>query len=202
MLYYFDNLELFPQVELFSLGRHHMSLDQYRSKINSSIWKGFAQSGVDLSQFPADKQATLANAISDQVLLAVNEMLDDMPGTPGAKNVAPDLQDKETVLWKGKPFLSLVESYIITSERIKIATGLLAKDYENYELIRIQDMDVSQNLSERVIKIGDIHITGADPSSPNITLRNVPDPNAVYEILRKAWLAARRKYGLMFREEM
>jgi len=179
-----------------------MSLDQYRSRINSSVWKGFAQSGVDLSQFPPEKQAVLAGAISDQVLLAVNDMLDDLPGPAAAKGVPVDLQDKETILWKGKPFLSLVESYVITSERIKIATGLLAKDYENYELIRVQDMDVSQNLTERVIKIGDIHITGADPSSPKITLRNVPDPNAVYEILRKAWLAARRKYGLMFREEM
>jgi len=179
-----------------------MSLDQYRSKINSSVWKGFAQSGVDLSQFAPEKQSLLANAISDQVLLAVNDMLDDLPGSQTANTAVPDLQDKEVVLWKGKPFLSFVESYIITSERIRISTGLLGKEYENYELIRIQDMEVSQNLSERVIKVGDIHITGADPSSPKITLRNIPDPNAVYELLRKAWLAARRKYGLMFREEM
>lgn len=179
-----------------------MTLDQYRSRITSSIWKGFAQSGVDLSQFPAEKQSMLASAISDQVLLAVNDMLDDLPGQPTAQAAVPDMQDKETILWKGKPFLSLVESYIVTNERIRISTGLLGKEIENYELIRIQDMEVSQHLSERVIKIGDIKITGADPSSPEITLRNVPDPNAVYELLRKAWLAARRKYGLMFREEM
>ena len=179
-----------------------MSLDQYRSRVSSSVWKGLAQSGVDLSQFPADKQTLLVDAISNQVLLAVNDMLDDIPGSAGVKNIPIDLKDEETVLWRGKPFLSLVESYIITSERIKISTGLLGKDLENYELIRVQDMDVSQNLSERVINIGDIHIMGADPSSPKLTLRNVPDPKAVYEILRKAWLAARRKYGLLFREEM
>ena len=179
-----------------------MSLDQYRSRVSSSVWKGLAQSGVDLSQFPADKQTLLVDAISNQVLLAVNDMLDDMPGAAGIKNPPTDLKDEETVLWQGKPFLSLVESYIVTSERIKISTGLLGKDLENYELIRVQDMDVTQNLSERVINIGDIHIMGADPSSPKITLRNVPDPKAVYEILRKAWLAARRKYGLLFREEM
>ncbi len=179
-----------------------MTLDQYRSRINSSIWKGFAQSGVDLSQFPAEKQSLLANAISDQVLLAINDLMDDMPGQAASQASIPDMQDKETILWKGKPFLSLVESYIITNERIRITTGLLGKEIENYELIRIQDMEVSQNLSERVIKIGDVHITGADPSSPQVTLRNVPDPNGVYELLRKAWLAARKKYGLLFREEM
>mgnify|MGYP000890521767 CR=1 FL=1 len=179
-----------------------MSIDQYRSRVNSSIWKGVAQSGVDLSQMPAEKQAALVNSISDQVLLAVNDMMDDLPGAAAGKAAVQDLAGEETVLWKGKPFLSLVESYILTSERIKISTGLLGKDYENYELIRIQDIDVAQTFSERVIKIGDIHIKGADPSSPEITLRNVPDPKVVYDILRKACLAARRKYGLLFREEM
>lgn len=179
-----------------------MILDSYRSKIGSSVWKGLAQSGVDLSQLPAEQQALLVDSISDQVLLAVNDMMDDLPGASKNMNPVPDLKDEETVLWKGRPFLSLVESYVITSERIKISTGLLGKDYENYELIRVQDIDVTQNLSERIIKIGDIHIKGADPSHPEITLRNIPDPQGVYELLRKAWLAARRKYGLLFREEM
>lgn len=179
-----------------------MSLDQYRSRINGSIWQGLAQSGVDLSQFPADKQTIIVDAIADQVLLAVNDMLDDVPGAPGVKTTITDLKNEETILWEGRPFLSLVESYILTSERIKISTGLLGKDYENYELIRVQDIDITQNLTERVINIGDIHIVGADPSSPQIVLRNIPDPKAFYEILRKAWLAARRKYGLLFREEM
>jgi len=31
---------------------------------------------------------------------------------------------------------------------------------------------------------------------------NIRDPNEVYELVRKAWLAARKKYGLSFREEM
>ena len=98
--------------------------------------------------------------------------------------------------------MSLVEFYTITNERIKIVKGMLGKDIENFELIRVQDIDISQNLSERVLKIGDITISGADASAPQIILRNVHDPNSVYELLRKAWLVARKKYGLTFREEM
>jgi hypothetical protein len=179
-----------------------MSLDQYRSRINGSVWKGFAQSGVDLSQFPAEKQTQLANAISDQVLLAVNDLLDDLPGVAGVKAAAPTTEGEETILWKGHPFLSLVESYTLTSERIKVSTGLLGKDLENYELIRIQDLDLTQNLAERTISIGDIHITGADPTTPELTLRNIAHPKEVFEILRKAWLDARKKYGLIFRQEI
>jgi hypothetical protein len=179
-----------------------MSLDQYRSRINGSVWQGLSASGVDLSQFPAEKQTQLVNSISDQVLLAVNDMLDDLPRPKDAKTASLSDTSDEKVLWQGKPFLSLVESYVITSERIKVSTGLLGKDMENYELIRIQDLDVTQNLSERVISIGDIHITGADPTTPELTLRNIPHPKEVFELLRKAWLDARKRYGLVFRQEI
>jgi len=95
-----------------------------------------------------------------------------------------------------------VESYTITNERIKIIKGLIGKDIENFELIRVQDIDIEQKVGERVLGIGDIIIKGADQSSPTITLRNIKDPQEVYELLRKAWLNARKKYGLIFREEM
>ncbi len=176
-----------------------MSLDEYRSRINAAIWQGLATSGVDLSQLTADKQTLLTDAVTEQVLIAVNDLMDDVPQ---GKFGLDDLKDEEVILWEGRPFLSLVESYVLTNERIKVANGLIGKDYENYELIRVQDIDLSQSMGERMFNIGDIHITGADPSSPNIVLRNVKESKDVYEILRKAWLAARRKYGLLFREEM
>jgi hypothetical protein len=66
----------------------------------------------------------------------------------------------------------------------------------------VQDIDIVQNVSERILGIGDILIKGADQSSPSVVLRNIHDPQEVYELLRKAWLAARKKYGLIFREEM
>jgi hypothetical protein len=50
--------------------------------------------------------------------------------------------------------------------------------------------------------LGDISIKGQDPSHPEIVLRNVAKPEDVYEILRKAWLEARKRHGLQFREFM
>jgi len=105
-------------------------------------------------------------------------------------------------LWQGRPFLSLVEFYTLTNERIKIVHGLIGKDVENFELIRVQDIDLKQTVGERMMGLGDITITGADASAPMVILRNIPQPNDVYETLRKAWLAARKKYGLIFREEL
>jgi hypothetical protein len=177
-----------------------MSVDQYRSKIKSSVWQAIAESGVNLSSLTAEQQAKLVDTVSDHVLIAVNDLMDDLPQ---AKNpVIEDLIAEEIVLWEGRPFLSLVEFYTLTNERIKIARGLIGKDFDNYELIRIQDIDVTQTVGERILNLGDIHIKGADLSHPDVILRNLNKPQEVYEILRKAWLSARKRYGLLFREEM
>mgnify|MGYP002682390160 CR=1 FL=1 len=147
----------------------------------------------------AEQQARLVDAVADEGLAMVNEILDE---AARAEKGNVTLEGEEQIIWEGRPFLSLVESYMITSERVKISKGLLGKDYENFELIRIQDIDVSRGLGERMLGLGDIQIKGADPSTPEIVLRNIKDPTAVYEALRKAWLAARKRYGLIFREEM
>lgn len=175
------------------------TVEQYRAKLKSAVWKAVADSGIDLSAMPVEQQARLVDAVADEGLAMVNEILDE---AANAEKGGIPLEGEEIVIWQGRPFLSLVESYVITSERIKVSKGLLGKDYENFELVRIQDIDVSRGLGERMMGLGDIHIKGADPSTPEVTLRNIKGPTEVYELLRKAWLAARKRYGLIFREDM
>ena len=177
-----------------------MSIEQIRAKVIGSIWQAVAQSGVDLSAIPHDQQENLVSKIADNVMATINSLQEDeIKGEVNAE-IVDDLD--ENVLWKGRPFLSLVESYLLTNERIKIVRGLLSRDVENFELIRIQDLDYKQGINERIFGIGDIMIRGHDASDPEILLRNVGDPDDVYEILRKAWLDARKRHGLEFREFM
>jgi hypothetical protein len=177
-----------------------MAIEHTRAEIIASIWQAIAQSGVDLSSVPQDQQEKLIAAIANSVLLTVNNLLDEAPEQPPADEMISDMD--EQVLWRGRPFLSLAESYLLTNERIKITKGVLGRDVENFELIRVQDIDFSQGLSERLLGIGDITIRGHDASKPQIVLRNVTKPEEVYETIRKAWLAARKRHGLLFREEM
>ena len=179
-----------------------MTINKYRAQINSYIWKAIAQSGVSLNAVPAEEQTKLVDAITEHTLIFVNDLLDDVSQPVKGMGTPLELEDEEVVVWEGRPFLSLTEFYTLTNERIKIVKGLIGKDVENFELIRVQDIDVSQNMGERVLGIGDITISGADSSNPVVVLRNVRQPNEVYELLRKAWLAARKKYGLIFREDM
>lgn len=176
-----------------------MTLEQQRAKMKSAVWKGIGDSGVDVSVLPSEQQAKIVDSVADESLKMLNDLMSEAASVTGTK---PAADDKETIIWEGRPFLSLVENYLITSERIKISRGLIGKDYDNYELIRIQDIDVSQALTERMFGLGDIHIRGADPTTPDVVLRNITNPNEVYELLRKAWLAARKKYGLIFRQEL
>ncbi len=177
-----------------------MSIESTRAEVMSSIWKAIAQSKVDLSAIPQDQQELLVGKIAENVMLTMDAILAE--GQEPAKTEKATDEQGEQIIWEGRPFLSLVEYYILTSERIKIRKGLVGRDIENFELIRVQDIDIKQGVSERIFGIGDIIIHGHDPSDPTITLRNVPKPEQVYETLRRAWLEARKRYGLQFREFM
>ncbi len=188
-----------------------MTIEKIRSQLVSSVWQAFAQSGVDLSTIPAEDQEKLVREISDRVMVTMNSVLDEVvkpetlypaAGEADVVRQEPSAEYDEEILWEDRPFLSLVEKYILTNERIKIVHGMLSRQVENYELVRIQDIDFKQNVGERVLGIGDIFIRGHDPSTPVITLRNVTSPEDVYETLRRAWMESRKRHGLQFREYM
>jgi hypothetical protein len=191
-----------------------MTIDKIRAQMISSIWQAVAQSGVDLSSISQADQEKLVGGIADRVMVSMNTVLDEIAKPDGLYSspqkagvelpeaTQPGAEFDEEVLWEDRPFLSLVEKYVLTNERIKIVHGMLSRQVENYELVRIQDIDFKQNVSERVLGIGDIFIRGHDPSHPVITLRNVSGPEEVYEKIRRAWMESRKRHGLQFREYM
>ncbi len=182
-----------------------MSLAEIKTRLKATIWQAVAQSGVDLSSLPQAELDTLVATITDGVLQEVDDILGEASGKPAAvaKEQGEDTEDdEERVLWEGRPFLSLSVDYRITSERVRITEGLLGKEREDIELVRIQDIDHKQNLTERMLNIGDVYVRSHDPSQPEVVLRNVSDPMEVHEILRRALLKARKKYNLSYREEM
>jgi len=179
-----------------------MSLEKIRAKMVSSVWQAFAQSGVDLSAVPPEQQEKLVSKVADSVLVTMDQIMgEEIQSDPGQPAAAGD-DTEERILWEGRPFLSLVEHYTLTSERLKVTRGLVGRKVENFELVRMQDIDYKQNIGERITNLGDITIKGQDASNPEIVMRNVSKPEEVYEIMRKAWLEARKRHGLQFREFM
>ncbi|MEW5959141.1 MAG: PH domain-containing protein [Chloroflexota bacterium] len=181
-----------------------MNLAEVQAKLKASIWQSVAQSGVDVSSLPQAEMDKLVGAITTGVLKAVDDLLSQASGRPAstpAARVEVD-EDEEVVLWEGRPFLSLTRHYQITSERVRITEGLLGKQREDIELVRIQDVDHKQTLTERMLNLGDVYIRSHDPSHPQVVLNNVADPLEVHETLRRAVLKARQRHNLSYREEM
>ncbi|HFQ95717.1 MAG TPA: PH domain-containing protein [Anaerolineae bacterium] len=172
-------------------------------KARERVWKSIAQSGVSVSSIPQDELETLINALLDGVMVLIDESLEDA-GLPGRSDdaLATVLESDERVLWEGRPFLSILTHYQITTERVRIVRGLLGKDRDDIELIRIQDIDFKQNMTERMLGVGDIIIRSADPSMPKAVLNNVKEPEKVHEILRRAMLNARKRFRYSVQEEM
>jgi hypothetical protein len=178
-----------------------MSVSEMRAKINASIWQAVAQSGVDVSALPQKEVDKLVRVITEGVLQEVDNLLDEAAGTlPLSKEEGDD--DSEQVLWEGRPFLSISVSYQITNERVRIIRGMFGKERRDIELVRVQDVDHKQNITERTLNIGDVYIRSSDVSDPEVVLNNVTNPQEVHEVLRKAVLKARKKHNMSFREEM
>jgi hypothetical protein len=181
-----------------------MTIKEAQARIKARVWQTVAQADLDLSALDKSTLETFVELVTESALLEIDNELDASKLAEPKSEALTEEDDEfgETVLWRGRPLLSLVFDYTITSERIKITSGLLGKAHENVELIRVQDVDHSQTFGERILKIGDITIHSHDPSHPEIVLRNVQDPSSVYEILRRAVLDARKRHNFSYREEM
>ncbi len=174
-----------------------MSFAETRARIKANIWQAVAQSGVDVSGLPEGEMDRLVTAITESMLQDV----DDMLGQVAEQEPLGDDGDEE-ILWQGRPYLSMSVRYQITSERVRIVEGLLSRERRDIELVRIQDIDHKQNITERTLNMGDVHIRSHDVTDPEIVLNNVTDPAEVHEILRRAVLKARGKHNMSYREEM
>ena len=112
------------------------------------------------------------------------------------------VESDEEVLWEGRPFLSITQHYTVTNDRVRVQRGFFGRSTDNVELTRLQDVDVTQHVGERMVNIGDITMYGANKSDPVVVLENVHDPEQVQEIIRRAMLAARKRHGVRIREDL
>lgn len=186
-----------------------MSLKEAQAHIQARVWQAIAQSDLDLSALDRETLTGLVDLVTEAALLEMDQELEtsfaeELKKQPRSETAVSNFLDDHTenILWEGRPFLSLVLHYTITDERIRIVEGLLGKAHDNVELIRVQDLDYKQTLSERLLNLGDVTVYSRDRNHPTMTLRNVKDPAQVYEILRRAVLAARKRHNFAFRDEM
>jgi len=182
-----------------------MTIDEARARIKARVWQTLAKSDLEIKNLPQSDLDELVEIVTDAALLEIDAEIGktlESPAEKGGQADEDEGEEGERILWEGRPLLSISTRYVITNERVRLIEGLLGKERQDIELVRIQDIDQKQSMGERMLNVGDIIIHSHDRSRPTAELRNVREPENVHEILRRAVLAAREKYGVRFREEM
>ena len=83
-----------------------------------------------------------------------------------------------------KAILIKAVRYEITSERIKISSGIFSKKNSSMELYRVKDYTLDAPFFYRLFHLGDINILTSDRSTPQITLPAVPNPKKLMDDIR------------------
>lgn len=58
--------------------------------------------------------------------------------------------------------------YRLTTQRLFLRTGLIAKQIEEVELFRVKDVTVTQNVMQRLLGVGTITVISTDDSHPKL----------------------------------
>ena len=86
--------------------------------------------------------------------------------------------------------------FTMTSQRLRIETGILARQTEEIELYRVRDTAISQSLFEGIFGLGTIQVSSSDPRTPEFPLRGIPKPHEVREHFRLHTELMRRSRGV------
>ena len=86
--------------------------------------------------------------------------------------------------------------YRLTTQRLFVQTGLIAKDLEEVELFRVKDVTLSQGMLDRMLGTGTVTVLSTDDTAPRLELAGIRDPLAAKEAIRTAFRAARQREGL------
>ena len=76
--------------------------------------------------------------------------------------------------------------YTITDRRLNIKIGIVARKVQETRLQRVQNVNYSQGVYERVMQIGDVEFTTAGTDESNFVFAGVAQPEQVVQQVEKA----------------
>ena len=98
-------------------------------------------------------------------------------------------KDRKRVL--GMP-LSFTK-YRLSEDRLFCETGLLNLKADEVLLYRVQDLELTISLAQRIFGVGTVCVHSSDKSIPHLDLKNVKNPREVKELIHQNVEAAKDK---------
>ena len=87
-------------------------------------------------------------------------------------------------------------SYRLTTQRLFVRRGWLAKHVNELELYRVKDVVVDQAGLQRLLGYGTITVLAADDTTPQVDLAGISSPTRIKEMIRTEYRAARHREGV------
>jgi membrane protein YdbS with pleckstrin-like domain len=84
--------------------------------------------------------------------------------------------------------------------RLETQTGLLFKKVDALELFRIEHIDLQQGFVQRLLGIGSVVLTTADPAATKVELYQIPQARKVYRYLQDQVQVAAQQRGVRYIE--
>lgn len=98
--------------------------------------------------------------------------------------------DSIEYLWKDrKRRLGLPLSftrYFLSEDRLFCETGLLNLKADEVLLYRVQDLELTMTLGQRIFGVGTVCVHSSDKSMPHLDLKNVKHPREVKELIHRS----------------
>jgi len=90
------------------------------------------------------------------------------------------------VMWIIRWWITKCTAYELTTQRLKISSGILNRKLDELELFRVKDYAMDQPLFLRLLGLGNLTMVTSDASTPTIAIKAIAQVEAVREMLRTA----------------
>ncbi len=84
----------------------------------------------------------------------------------------------------------IATTYVVTSQRLYIRRGLLARNVQQTRIDRVQNVNTYQSLVERMLRVGTADFDTAGTDDSDFTFRGIADPQAIVTAVDRAQRAA------------
>ena len=87
-------------------------------------------------------------------------------------------------------------AYVVTTQRVRVVSGIFSKDIQEIELFRVKDTMASQSFFLRLFGLGTIVILSGDEKLPRLVLSGVPQALELRERIRTEVMNLRQRFGV------
>jgi membrane protein YdbS with pleckstrin-like domain len=118
-----------------------------------------------------------------------------------------DSQEWSLILFGIVAFLGLLQiavaylhlravEYVVTTQRVRVISGIFGKDIQEIELFRVKDTLANQSFFLRLFGLGTITVISGDERNPRIVLSGVPHAIELREKMRQEVMTLRQRFGV------